>query len=483
MSSVSTRAQYFLPQFAKNKLIRDLSEGLYGLRGFHAGAGEVNAESPYLPRLPKEPDPFYKLRLNRSYLTNYFERAIKADSGKVLWNDISVKDDNGEDRSKEVAKDLDDIDLEGMQLKVWAQSELQKAMRKGATLAFADYNKAQGRSFVRQIDIDEVLEFEFAENGKLIYLKFEFDIDRNSEHHGTEIVKGIYELWPTAYRITDSANLEDPVDEGEVLRYRNGSTRINDEIPVSVMYLNKKKAFIAESPYQTLAELTLEHFQEYSQYKNMMFYATTPILFGTNMPEDFIIDALSSYMFLKFPETGDKAPDMKWVQVNDAPLEQCRKMIEDIEKRISQFGLDQNELRIERSATESAIDSRGTNAALIGFSEALAQHIERVIELMDSYTLETDVKYHVSITPDAALNGDAQELQLIQNARINGDLPWEAFIDLLIDRKILPPNFDKDKNWGKIQKEVKAKLDQMIKETQNTEDNTVDNTPTNNENE
>ena len=455
------RSQYFAKQYAKNRIVRDLDEGLSALRGTPDIISQISSDTPYLPRFPKEPDEFYALRVNRTFLTNYFKRAITSDSGKILANNVMVSiDGKPNDSMPEPFKSwVNNMNLDGDNITMATQSILQKSMNKGVHLVMADYDKESGRPYIREIDIDSVIDFVAnPKTGKLTYIKFYFDYVTSGETT-TDISESVFELTPTTWSIT-TGDSENPVESGEIVRYRNGSERIIDEVPVAAFYTNKKGVLKAESPYQTLAELTIEHFQVYSDIKNMMFYALTPILTGVNVPADFSIEMLASYMFVKMPETGDKTPELKWTQVDKGALEEGNKQLEGIQQRIATFTIDNNALRPGTlTATQTSIESQGSNAALRSFAVSLSEHVRDILELMNSYTLSVDPEIKGYIAPEFnALESD-KEMRTLLEMRRNLDISRDTIVDSAIQRKLLSPDFDRDENRKAVEKEIAEELE------------------------
>jgi hypothetical protein len=460
--SKSIRSQYFANQFEQNRIIRDLDVGLAALRG---GGADImssgTADTAYLPRFENEPDEFYFIRIRRTYLTNYFKRAIVSDSGKILANNVMVSIDKktNDDIPSPFREWVANMNLDGDNLTMMIQNQLKSGMAKGISLIMTDYDSEAKRPYTREIDIDSVLSFKSnPKTGRLKQIKFLFNVVSDSEED-FQLVPSIFEVNPTTWKIYDN-DTDDVIDEGEIIRYRNnGKDRITDEIPVDVFYTNKTGQMLAQSPYQGLAELTIEHYQVYSDIKNMMFYALTPILTAINAPTDFEITMLASYMFVKMPATGDVSPELKWTQVDTGALEQGQKQLEGIERRISTYSIDSNSLRPGTiTATQASMEGAGTNAALKSFAVALSEHVQNILTTMVSYTFENVKEIKGYIAPEFNSLETDKEMRVLLEMRRNGDLSPESIVDAAIQRKLLPPDFDKTKNTEGIMKE----LDEMI---------------------
>mgnify|MGYP003670369368 FL=1 len=153
------RSQYFSDQYSKNRIVRDLVVGLTALRGTKDIVSSVSAETPYLPKFPNEPDEFYILRVARTYLTNYFKRAITSDSGKILANNvmISIDGSTNDDIPEPFNGWVQNMNLAGDNLTMVTQSQLQAGMLKGVSLAMIDFDAGLNRPYLRSIDVDSVI--------------------------------------------------------------------------------------------------------------------------------------------------------------------------------------------------------------------------------------------------------------------------------------------------------------------------------------
>ena len=457
----SHRSQYFAKQFSKNRIVRDLEEGLSALRGTPDIMTPTSAETVYLPKFPNEPDLFYRLRVNRTYLTNYFMRAVTSDSGKILANNVMVSVDSkpNDDMPEPFRSWVKDMNLDGDNLTMLTQSVLQTAMKKGVCLCMIDFNEATKRPYTREIDIDSVIDFvSDGKTGKLTYLKFYFDYVTSGET-STEIQQSVFEITPTSWEIT--VGEDEVVEKGEIVRYRSGGKeRILDEIPVAAFYTNKKGVLKSESPYQTLAELTIEHYQVYSDIKNMMFYALTPILTAINVPTDFTVEMLASYMMIRIPDAADKTPSLEWTQVDSSAIEQGAKQLEGIQQRIATYTIDNNAMRPGTlTATQTSIESQGSNAALRSFAVALSEHVGEILQLMASYTLEPEHEIKGYIAPEFNSLESDKEMRTLLEMRRNGDLSKETIIEAAIQRKLLPPDFDMNKNITQVEAEIEKEIE------------------------
>lgn len=450
MSDIRTPSPYFTAQRSKNRLIRDLIEGLDAIRNtkhgdtFSSSNSKAN-ESYYLPQFPEEPDHIYANRLYRSYLVNFFQRAIQTDSGKILSSPVDVSVNDLKTLPSTVKSFLDNTDLEGKPVDVLASDELQRGLSKGLSIAYVDYIGETKTPFVKEIDIDDVLSFKTDfRTGKLTYLRWASSIIDDSDEESVNIDNKnvIFEVTPTTWKIYDDDNNDAPIDQGEIVRYKDGKTVIVDEIPVSLFYTNKKAVMLADSPYRDLAQLTIEHFQVSSDVKNNLFFALTPMLFGKGLPEGTGLTAMAAWQFVA-AEEGYEHADLKWIQANAAPIQQARETIKDIEQRISLFGVDLAGIRPagNSTATQAAINSAGANAALETFAKGLAEHLERIVEIAGSYTLQP-LQASVTITPDFSVDNNSDNVKNAITAYEKSLISGKSATDVMKQNNALPKEYN-----------------------------------------
>ena len=475
---IQERSIYFLDQYDANRLARDLQEGLKAMRGFLVSESG-NVLSSYLPKLPEEPNDIYSMRLSRSYLTNYAKRAITSDSGKILANRAQIKDTHNELLPDEYYTWLDDIDLMGTDDQSFLSNEMQKAAWKGVTLSFVDCVKDkesdQYRPFVRSFDIDDVLDFKSNRiTGALTYIKFatQMEDDSDDAQFGSAQKSVTFEIKPESWAAYDAeeSDPDTPFAFGEIIRYRNGTKRITNEIPVAIFYTNKKGHLLAESPYQTLMELTTEHFQSNSEIKNSETYALQPILFGTDMPSDFQMRAIASYkgIFIE-PQGKEYTPNLRWVETDTAAIKEARAGLKDLEGRIATFSIDANSIRPSGNvtATEKSIDAAGSNAALRSFSAGLAQYMKNIIEYMASYTLNP-IEVEVDIRPDFSLTDNLDTTKTLIEMQKEGIISKRAVVEESVQNKTLSKDFNYEKDQEQVAEELKQNIGAEVMDVENS---------------
>lgn len=486
------QSTYFSEQYAHNQMIRDLIKGLSAMRGGRL-FDKSSKTSVYLPRFDKEPDHIYENRVFRSFLTNYFKRAIQSDVGKVVSAPLDLKTSEQDELPDYSESWFDDVDLEGKDIHTFTKDELESACYKGISLVFVDFvNDDEDfiRPFLQHIDIDCVTNFKADKRtGRITQLEWTAVVVDDTDDQTLENKNARWVVTPTTWDLyySDEDN-ETPAESGEIVRYKNdGRTRIIDQIPVSILYTNKVGRLLARSPYETLAELTIEHFQVNSDVKNNLFYALTPFLFAKGMPEGLTISAIAAWQAVIIEDESLEAlpnADIKWVQASSAPIKEAREQLKDIEYRISSFGIDASAIRPSgnQTATQSAIDSAGSNAALLRFATALQNHMENIIRIMFSYLPGQTINPVITLTSDFDLSDNNDKAKTAISAAKEGIISKYAATEVMKQNNILPKDYDyyedmmfamendeELKEEEPDQEEVEEEIPEIVKQNQEPE--------------
>ncbi len=160
-------------------------------------------------------------------------------------------------------------------------------------------------------------------------------------------------------------------------------------------------------------------------------------------------------MMVKIPSTSDNTPELEWVEVDTGALSAGNTQLEGIQQRIATFTIDNNALRPGTlTATQSSLESQGSNAALRAFAVSLSEHVRDVIELMASYTLDADDDIKGYIAPEFNSAETESDVRLLLEMRRNLDISRETMVKAAVQRRLLPPDFDTGKNYEELDEEI-----------------------------
>ena len=212
--------------------------------------------------------------------------------------------------------------------------------------------------------------------------------ERGGDPHSDKIRRALY---PAGRKVRRDVRTSDPRDLSWRLEiYRKatsgakeyglvdeGTTSL-DYIPL-VSYLPGEPLSLltGESPLQDLADMGLDHWQQYSDLKNLLHTASVPILFGKGIDlSKFIIGASKAIT------TDAEEGDLRFVEITGASIAAAQAYIKEIEEAMALYGLQQliNRTSGNITATERAISKAESNSSLAtwvnGFQDALVLALE-----------------------------------------------------------------------------------------------------------
>jgi len=240
----------------------------------------------YLPRFPAESDAAYKYRLSSSVLVNVFIDIITSIAAKPFTREVGVRPlDN-----PLVMAFVEDIDTQGNHIHILAQYVFYKALLDGVVWMMIDYPQANGvstlaeerlrhsRPYVVVIEAKRVLEVrsEVINGTELFtYLRVnESTGDRELVREYAHTDNGV--VWTLSEKVTDDRDGEkswEVIDEGSL------SIGV---IPLVPLFTGRRIPGTWEFtfPYQSMADLQIEHFIQETNLKIAKQHTAFPMLAG-----------------------------------------------------------------------------------------------------------------------------------------------------------------------------------------------------------
>ena len=291
------------------KIVRDVSGGTKRMRA---------AREIYLPREPGELDPAYQRRLDRAVLFNGYKKTRGGLTGLVFKRDPVI----GDDVPANIVKDLENIDLAGTHIDVFAKElfedsfeghafilvDMEKALPEGATAE--DERDAGLRPYCVRYKVDQAVNWKTSRiNGEehLIQITFrECSYESDGEFGEKEVTRyRTFRRNPDG-TVTWELKLLQKTDSGEdsFILVGEGTTKL-DLIPVAIVYGKRLGLMKSEPPLLDLAYLNIAHWQEYSDYRHLLHYAQVPMLLrkGANKEQQAVVPGAGTT--LDVPDGGD----------------------------------------------------------------------------------------------------------------------------------------------------------------------------------
>jgi hypothetical protein len=416
-------------------VVRDVSGGTVKMR--EAGA-------TYLPQEPAETTANYKRRLGRSVFFNAYLRTRRALTGMVFKRNPVI----AEDVPPDIVKHLENVDLAGTHIDVFSKElfadafeghafilvDMEKGMETGATLA--DERAAGRRPYWVRYKADQAVNWRTARiNGEehLIQITFkECTYEPDGAYGESEVTR--YRVFKRVEGIVtwELYRLIKKEPEDELILDDMGTVPL-DRIPVSIVYGHRLGLVKSEPPLLDLAYLNIAHWQEYSDYRNILHVAQVPILMrkGANQEQAAVEVSVASTV-----DVGENG-DVQWVEIQGNSIEAARKELVDLEQRMAMMGLSILAQRSDSDVTATEVNANETErqSELATMARSLKDAMELALEFHAQYMgLELAEGGSIELGVDESeLTITPEMLSILLNAVSSNKLSLETFLTVLLN--------------------------------------------------
>lgn len=335
------------------------------------------AREKYLPKRNLEDPADYDARLSTSTLLPVFGETVAKLTGRVFAEAMVINDDvpewlagTEEDRSTGL---LDDIDMQGNNVHVFARSMFADALAHGLTHVLieapptvartqADEQAAGLRPYAIPITADRVLGWKQNEAGELTQVRIKFWREAADGEFGTELVEQVKVYEPGRVR-TFEASKEDP--KAEWVQTEDVPTGL-DVIPLITYYTKRTGYMEAEPPLRELAFLNSKHWMHQSSHDALLETASVPILavFGAVLDKTI---AIGAKMAVSLPQDAK----MEYVEHTGAALNSGREALNGLKEdmreagaKLLQPGTGSGMYAGAKTATQTSEEAASENSAL-----------------------------------------------------------------------------------------------------------------------
>jgi len=436
---------------AKAKVCRDNYEGIEEMRE----AGET-----YLPKNPRETDPDYKLRLG---LTDYFpalQHAVHAYIGKPLGSPIVVDGAPGE-----VEATLDNVDLAGNDLDMWARQSLTCGIVDGVTFAVADYpvvpagstlaqERALGaRPYLVHVPLENVVDIHYAMVGgaqKVVHFRYKECASVQDGRWGSRKVERIRVLEPGMVEVWEAQQGLDGKTTWVLLADLSGPVSV-PEVPVAKFSAMNED----EPPLTELAWLNVRHWQSKSEQNHILHVARVPLLAAD---EDTRVDQEAAVEIgVKGLITGFKG--LKYVEIEGKAIEAGRTDIMDTEDRMRRVA---GQMLVtesgQKSATEAALEGGEGASQLRAWVGNFQSFLNECLRLLALWVGQKEGgKAQVDMEWDEVQVG-ADLLTALSTMREKGQITAEVLFFNLQKASIIPPDMTFDEFQARLDMEAPAPM-------------------------
>lgn len=431
------------------------------------------AAERYLPKHAEESNAVYNERLAAATLFNMLEKTLDSWVGRPFSDPVHIDKETPDN----VREWLDDCDLRGNNIDVFAREWFRAGLAKGLSHVFVDMPRrdqdimsTDGKPEVRTLADDRAsnarpylvhiephnLLFAHAEtvDGREVLTQIRIKEHITEMDGFAEVVKtqirvvypGRGEIWE---RKKDNKKKEQWVMTEEY-------TYDLDYIPLVTFYANRKGFQLAKPPLTDLADLNIAHWQSSSDQRQILTTARFPVLALSGAGDDDNKLTIGPNHWLYCPDPQGR---FYYVEHSGAAIESGRKDLLDLEEQMAQYGAEFMKKRVSgQTATARALDSAEATSPLqdaaLRFTDALNTMLSMMagwagVENPGALTITTD------FGPEEANDSD---LRTLGEARKSRDISRQTYLDEMKRRGVLSDEFDAEEDAEALEQEMLTAL-------------------------
>lgn len=422
------------------------------LRIVYGGTAMLRAGGEeFLPKFAKETAPKYEARKKAARLRrNMFRQSVDRITGRIFEVPIKLNPPEGAQAVPDLAKVIaDDADLRGSSLDRVGRDLYKEALKLGMHHCLVDYpivtarnlaeERAQAaRPYLVMLAPEQVIRAYEDAKGNTTHVAWVELTTEWSEVKGEEVVvKRIQERFPGRWKtwVENAATGWSVEGEGALVVPGPNPSRIM----FHTLYAEEEEHMVARTPLTEVADLTIEHFQIASSYRNALIHNLFPIMTATGVKTKDISDVVMGPETILGSENKDAKFDM--LEHKGNALEAGFKDLESLEQRAEAYAGRLTKPSGDVKATTEAISS----AEVSSFAKDMAQELEDTLQaILDDMALWSGVASlgNVEVNMDFAVDLPDGDLQALQSARSNGDISRNTLWKELSRRNVLARDFD-----------------------------------------
>ena len=442
------------------------------VRDLLAGNEAVRAKrEAYLPRFPDEEAAEYGVRLETSFLANFFEDTLRHIVSQPFSEEVRLQDG----APAELAAWAADLDLEGNNLHVVARRWFEDAVPMGFSFALVDYprippgltlaeERALGaRPYVRIIPADRMIAvYATVVAGRLVidHARFREDVIERDGFKERKIERiRLFErradgVWFEVWRKGEDGWSR--IEEGRIAL---------DVVPVVPLFTAEHAAdFVVKPPLKDLAYKQIQHYQTDSALRSVLDNTCFPMLVAIgvrapvdeqNKPVKITIGPKRSLFVPQPPGESGKA-EVKFCEPQASSIAQLRERLKDLQDEMRLLGMQPllpAKGSFQASATGTAINARKAHSAVQAWALGLKDAIEQVLRLMARWRgLAETAQVHVNTDFEVTLRGD-EDIKELREMRAMRLISQRTYWAELARRSFLGPQFDPEREEALLEEE------------------------------
>lgn len=435
-----------------------------------------SAGEAYLPKHQEETSESYDRRLACSVLTNYVSVTLEGLVGRPFSQEVGV----GDGVPAQVRALLEDVDLKGNKLDIFAREWFQEGVAKGFAHVLVEMPRQESRVGEDGQPIARTLADDRAEGIRPYWCLVK-----------PEDVVAAYTRQVGEYHLVEHLRIrEDSVeragfDEAHVKRVRQMDF-VGPGVPVQVTMWRKKPdadewfvedewtigldfiplvtfyavrpqaSFVAKPPLTDLANLNISHWQSDSDQRNILSVARFPILAASGVDPEAADLRVGPHNYLA---TQDPQGRFYYVEHGGAAIAAGAADLESLEERMKAYGAEFLRRRPgDVTATERALDSAESvsplQAMVLSFEDALATAAAYTARWYgDAESDGGEFEVHTDFTQDAS---NPEIAAAVLEARKLRDISRRYYLQRLKELGILGADFDPEEDAALLEGEAET---------------------------
>jgi hypothetical protein len=386
-----------------------------------------NRGQQYLPQHEEETNSGYSERLGKATLFNMLELTLNSLVGKPFSEPLKLNDDVPEP----IVEFAEDIDLQGNEISIFCRNWFKTGIAKAFAHVLIDFPTITSEERENRSKADDLREnrrpYWVLVNPENVIFAYAETIN------GAEVLQHV--------RIREVVTVE-------------GETGL-PIIPLVTFYADRKDLMFGKPPLEDLAFLNVRHWQSTADLINILTVASFPMLAVAGAT-----DTTGSTMAIGPRQLlGTKDPNGRfyYVEHTGRAIEALREDLKDVEQMMASYGAEF--LRRKpgvQTATERALDSAESMSdlkdATIRFEDAINNALKITamwLSLDSGGTAEINTDFDNGSISEQVVRG-------LLDARANGDLSREDFLEELKRIGLLSDEFDNKLNLMRLKMEVIA---------------------------
>lgn len=452
-----------------------MSERLTTLRDVWGGTETLKSKpETYLPKFEKEEQPNYDRRRKGARLRrNMFRQAVERITGRIF--EVPVRLNEPSTNGELIA---DDADQRGNSLDRIARNLYRDTLKLGMRHILVEYpvvnatnlaeeRAAAARPYLVELEPEQILRCYQNKDGFITHIAWleistEWDNDLGQEVQTHRINERFAEPGAGDHRARTWKRISSmksalpgearpvmigglpaqPIKQSYSWELDGEEYTITQErIMLHTLYAEREGHMIGRTPLTEVADLTIEHFQIASDYRNCLRHVLFPILVATGVEQKDVGDIVLG------PDSilgsGKSDASFKYLEHTGKAIEAGYKDLESLEQRAEAYAGRLTKASGDVKATTEAIGA----AEVSSFAKDLAMSLQDVLQaIMDDCALWTgeDSTGRVEVNMDFAVDLPDGDLNALSSMRGAGDISRQTLWKEMTRRNVLSRDFDPD---------------------------------------